>query len=109
ADAAPTAEEAEEHNAARCPAMLAPPTDVDRDALDPEGAATEAADEDEAGRKSDEAHAQSSVTGATTGRIKGFDDVKEPNIGSGYSVDYGMLARAVAEYGGDGPEGAGAR
>ena len=105
----PAAEEADEDNAARCPAMLAPSTDVDSDALDSDGAATEAADEDEAGRKSDEAHAQSSVAGATTGRIKGFDDVKEPNIGSGYSVDYGMLARAVAEYGADSPEGAGSQ
>src|SRR5699024_9822237 len=28
---------------------------------------------------------------------------------AGYSVDYGMLARAVAEYGRDGPEGTGAQ
>src|SRR5699024_2553308 len=105
----PAAEAADEEDTARCPTMLAPTTNVDSDALDSDDAAATPTDEDATGRKSDEAHAPSSVAGATTGRIKGFDDVKEPNIGSGYSVDYGMLARAVAEYGGDGPEGTGAQ
>jgi hypothetical protein len=105
----PAAEAADEEDTARCPTMLAPTTDVDSDTLDSDDAAATPTDEDATGRKSDEAHAPSSVAGATTGRIKGFDDVKEPNIGSGYSVDYGMLARAVAEYGRDGPEGTGAQ
>ena len=104
----PDAEAADADNTARCPAMLAPTTDVDTDSLASDGGATGPLDGRESDQKSDEAHAQRSVAGATTGVIEGFDDVKEPNIGSGYSVDYGMLARAVAEYGEAAPVGSGA-
>nr|WP_253719975.1 hypothetical protein [Brevibacterium renqingii] len=95
----PAAEAADEEDTARCPTMIAPTTDLDGDALDSDEGAAEPTDEDETGEKSDETHAQGSAAGTTTARIEGFDAVKEPNIGSGYSVDYGMLARAVADYG----------
>ncbi len=105
----PAAEAADEEDTARCPTMIAPTTDLDGDAPDSDEGAAEPTDEDETGEKSDETHAQGSAAGATTARIEGFDAVKEPNIGSGYSVDYGMLARAVAEYGQDASEGKMAR
>ncbi|WP_169252932.1 hypothetical protein [Brevibacterium sp. 'Marine'] len=85
----PAAEDADADDSARCPTMIAPTTDGSADTENGAASAKDAAD-------SDEAHADETATGATTARIEGFDAVKEPNIGSGYSVDYGMLARAVA-------------
>ncbi|MGC2940644.1 hypothetical protein [Brevibacterium sp. FAM 24638] len=103
----PVAEDADADDPARCPTMIAPTTDYDHDSLGSDAGAAEPVREgEEAGAasaneatKSDEAHADRSVAGATTARIKGFDAVKEPNIGSGYSVDYGMLSRTVSEAG----------
>ncbi|WP_152347336.1 hypothetical protein [Brevibacterium sp. CFH 10365] len=103
----PVAEDADPDDSARCPTMIAPTTDVDHDSLDSDAGAAEPAHEGEGSgaasakeaKKSDEAHADRSAAGATTARIEGFDAVKEPNVGSGYSVDFGMLARTVAESG----------
>ena len=89
----PVAEDADPDDSARCPTMIAPTTNVDDDSADSGAASANDA------AKRDEAHADESVAGATTARIEGFDAVKEPNVGSGYSVDYGMLARTVAEAG----------
>lgn len=72
--------------------MIAPATDGSVDTEDGAASAKEPAN-------SDEAHGGESAAGTTTARIEGFDAVKEPNIGSGYSVDYGMLARTVTEAG----------
>ncbi|MGR6091643.1 hypothetical protein ACU4IU_13850 [Brevibacterium sp. CSND-B09] len=88
----PIAEDADPDDSARCPTMIAPTTDGSADAED---GATSA----KGATNSDEAHGDDSAAGTTTARIEGFDAVKEPNIGSGYSVDYGMLARAVTEAG----------
>ncbi len=89
----PVAEDADPDDSARCPTMIAPTTNVDDDSADSGAASANDA------AKRDEAHADESVAGTTTARIEGFDAVKEPNVGSGYSVDYGMLARTVAEAG----------
>ena len=94
----PAAEDADPDDPARCPTMIAPTTDGSADAEDGATSAKEAA-------KSDEAHDGDSVDGTTRAQIEGFDAVKEPNIGSGYSVDYGMLARTVAAAGDDVPAG----
>ncbi len=94
----PIAEDADPDDSARCPTMIAPTTDGSADAED---GATSA----KGATNSDEAHGDDSAAGTTTARIEGFDAVKEPNIGSGYSVDYGMLARAVAEAGSAVPAG----
>ncbi|GGC50668.1 hypothetical protein GCM10010974_35960 [Brevibacterium sediminis] len=94
----PIAEDADPDDSARCPTMIAPTTDGSVDAEDGATSAKETAD-------SDEAHGDESAAGTTTARIEGFDAVKEPNIGSGYSVDYGMLARAVTEAGSAVPAG----
>lgn len=88
----PIAEDADPDDSARCPTMIAPTTDGSVDAEDGAASAKETTN-------SDEAHGDESAAGTTMARIEGFDAVKEPNIGSGYSVDYGMLARAVAEDG----------
>ncbi len=88
----PIAEDADPDDSARCPTMIAPTTDGSADAEDGAASAKDAAD-------SDEAHADESAAGATTARIEGFDAVTEPNIGSGYTVDYGMLARTVVDAG----------
>ncbi|MGO3178762.1 MAG: hypothetical protein ACTIJR_04245 [Brevibacterium linens] len=88
----PAAEDADADDSARCPTMIAPTTDGSADAEDGAASAKDAED-------SDEAHGDESAASTTTARIEGFDAVKEPNIGSGYSVDYGMLARAVTEAG----------
>ncbi|MCU4295938.1 hypothetical protein D3I60_02385 [Brevibacterium permense] len=85
----PVAEDADPDDSVRCPTMIAPTTDGSVDAEGRAASAKEAAN-------SDEAHGGESAAGTTTARIEGFDAVKEPNIGSGYSVDYGMLAREVA-------------
>lgn len=85
----PAAEDADPDDSARCPTMITPTTDGSADAEDGAASAKDADD-------SDEAHADESAAGATTARIEGFDAVTEPNIGSGYTVDYGMLARTVA-------------
>ena len=95
----PIAEDADPEDPARCPTMIAPTTDVDRDSADSGTASAKEA------AKSDEAHDGESVAGTTRAQIEGFDAVKEPNIGSGYSVDYGMLARTVAAAGADVPAG----
>ncbi|MGZ1491387.1 hypothetical protein [Brevibacterium sediminis] len=94
----PIAEDADPDDSARCPTMIAPTTDGSADAED---GATSA----KGATNSDEAHGDDSAAGTTTARIEGFDAVKEPNIGSGYSVDYGMLARAVTETGSAVPAG----
>ncbi|WP_434590972.1 hypothetical protein [Brevibacterium sp. 1718] len=94
----PIAEDADPDDSARCPTMIAPTTDGSADA---ENGATSA----KGATNSDEAHGDDSAAGTTTARIEGFDAVKEPNIGSGYSVDYGMLARAVTEAGSAVPAG----
>lgn len=94
----PIAEDADPDDSARCPTMIAPTTDGSADAED---GATSA----KGATNSDEAHGDDSAAGTTTARIEGFDAVKEPNIGSGYSVDYGMLARAVTEAGSAVPAG----
>ncbi|MGO0605106.1 hypothetical protein [Brevibacterium linens] len=94
----PAAEDADPDDSARCPTMIAPTTDGSVDAEDGAASAKDAED-------SDEAHADESAAGTSTARIEGFDEVKEPNIGSGYSVDYGMLARAVTEAGKAVPSG----
>ncbi|WP_166822973.1 hypothetical protein [Brevibacterium limosum] len=109
----PVAEDADPDDSARCPTMIAPTTDVDHDSLDSDAGAAESVPEGEGTgatsaketTNSDEAHRGESAAGTTTARIEGFDAVKEPNIGSGYSVDYGMLARAVAEAGNAVPAG----
>lgn len=88
----PIAEDADPDDSARCPTMIAPTTDGSVDAEDGAASAKETAN-------SDEAHDAESAAGTTSARIEGFDAVKEPNTGSGYSVDYGMLARTVAEAG----------
>ncbi|SMX73564.1 hypothetical protein BLIN101_01110 [Brevibacterium linens] len=85
----PAAEDADPDDSARCPTMITPTTDGSADAEDGAASAKDA-------ENSDEAHADESAAGATTARIEGFDAVTEPNIGSGYTVDYGMLARTVA-------------
>lgn len=95
----PVAEDADPDDPARCPTMIAPTTDVDRDSTDSGAASAKEA------AKSDEAHDGDSVDGTMRAQIEGFDAVKEPNIGSGYSVDYGMLARTVAAVGDDVPAG----
>ncbi|MFP3394756.1 hypothetical protein SB749_00315 [Brevibacterium sp. SIMBA_078] len=94
----PIAEDADPDDSARCPTMIAPTTDGSVDTED--GAASE-----KEVANSDEAHGDESAAGTTTARIEGFDAVKEPNIGSGYSVDYGMLARTVTEAGKAVPSG----
>ncbi len=105
----PDAEAADADDSARCPAMIAPTTDVETDSVDSDEGASEPIHEGESATdsagESDETHAGRSVAGATTARIDGFDSVKEPNSRSGYSVDYGMLARAVAEHGKVVPDG----
>lgn len=105
----PDAEAADEADTARCPTMIAPSTDIGSDSIDSDDGATAPIHEGETGTdsaaKSDETHARKSVAGATTATIEGFDAVKEPNIGSGYTVNYGMLARAVADRGKVVPEG----
>lgn len=94
----PIAEDADPDDSARCPTMIAPTTGGSADAEDGAASAKETTN-------SDEAHDAESAAGTTTARIEGFDAVKEPNIGSGYSVDYGMLARAVTEAGRTVPAG----
>ncbi|WP_127364720.1 hypothetical protein [Brevibacterium linens] len=94
----PAAEDADPDDSARCPTMITPTTDGSADAEDGAASAKDA-------ENSDEAHADESAAGATTARIEGFDAVTEPNIGSGYTVDYGMLARTVAGAGDDVPAG----
>ncbi|SDS29573.1 hypothetical protein SAMN04489752_1400 [Brevibacterium siliguriense] len=95
----PVAEDADPDDPARCPTMIAPTTNVDHDSADSEAASAKEA------AKSDEAHDGDSAARTTTAQIEDFDAVKEPNIGSGYSVDYGMLARTIAESGEDYPAG----
>ncbi len=106
---APDAEEVDDEDSARCPTMIGPSTNFDHDSVDSDDGAADPVREgdepDEESAKSDETHGQKSVAGATTAQIEGFDAVKEPNIGSGYTVDYGMLARIVAEQGKGAPEG----
>lgn len=80
-------------NPARCPALMAPTTGA------------QAADS-ASGAESDDAAARTSAGDedlaeapgrAVTARIPDFASVKEPNAGTGYTVDYGMLARFVRE------------
>jgi hypothetical protein len=103
----PEAEAADTQDTARCPTIFAPTTNLDDDPIDSDAGAADATrggDDTTSGAnatdaESDETHGQKSVAGATTARIPGFAAVKEPNLSSGYSVDYGMLARTVAESG----------
>lgn len=80
-------------NPARCPALMAPTTDAQAGdsasgaESDDAAASTSAGDEDLA-----EAPGR-----AVTARIPDFASVKEPNAGTGYTVDYGMLARFVRD------------
>lgn len=95
----PEAEEADEDNTARCPSLSAPTTDLENDPLDSDDDPAEAVAEGEAASEGDEDLPTDSVAGATTAQIEDFDAIKEPNAGSGYTVDYGMLSRLVDEHG----------
>lgn len=91
------ATEEDEDRTARCPTMTAPSThtsdDGDTDESTP--GTTKSTGSDASG--SDEDLDAKSVPGTTTAKIDDFDSVKAPNIGTGYTVDYGMLSRLVAE------------
>lgn len=105
AQAGPPTDPEEKDNEARCPSISAPSTNSetvkkaqDEVAADPTAAA-------DTGESSDEDLPENSVDGTKTATIDDFDDIKEPNIDTGYSVDYGMLARLVREQGQSAPEG----
>lgn len=99
AEAGPPTDPEQEGNNATCPAMSAPSTSdkaVEK--------ALEGADEAEnsdagAAAASDEDLSGQAVKGTTTATIDDFESIKEPNVDSGYSVNYGMLARLISEQG----------
>ncbi|MGO2863057.1 MAG: hypothetical protein ACTIC1_18000 [Brevibacterium sp.] len=95
----PEAEEADEDNTARCPSLSAPSTDLENDPLDSDDGPAEAVADGEDAAQGDEDLPTDSVAGATRAQIEDFDAIKEPNLGSGYTVDYGMLSRLVDEHG----------
>ncbi|NNV09384.1 hypothetical protein ETC03_24830, partial [Geobacillus sp. MMMUD3] len=69
-------------NPARCPSLIAPTSAA--------GATAEAEGADPSAAGGDEDLAEAA-------RIPDFASVREPNEGTGYTVDYGMLARLVRE------------
>lgn len=81
ADAGPP-HEPDLDNPARCPSLIAPTTTA--------GASAETEGDDPSGAGGDEDLAEAA-------RIPDFASVREPNEGTGYTVDYGMLARLVRE------------
>ncbi|GAA3828209.1 hypothetical protein KACC15558_05150 [Brevibacterium ammoniilyticum] len=80
-------------NPARCPALMAPTTDAQ--AADSASGA-EADDAAASASAGDEDLAEATGREASA-RIPDFASVKEPNEGTGYTVDYGMLARFVRD------------
>ncbi len=99
AQAGPPTDPEQEGNRATCPPLSAPSTSdgVVKKALDDADDASKSGAE--AQRSSDEDLADSSAEGTATATIEDFESIKEPNVDSGYSVDYGMLARLVREQG----------
>ncbi|SMX88837.1 hypothetical protein [Brevibacterium antiquum] len=99
AQAGPPTDPEQEDSKATCPPVSAPSTSDDAvqktlgsaDDVAKTGPRTDAS--------SDEDLAQSYADGTTTATIDDFESIKEPNIDSGYSVDYGMLARLIREQG----------
>ncbi|GAA1850406.1 hypothetical protein GCM10009813_09960 [Brevibacterium marinum] len=99
AEAGPPTDPDEEGNTATCPSLSAPSTTPE--AVDKAQAKADDADwtTGDTAATSDEDLAVSSADGATTATIDDFESIKEPNVDSGYSVDYGMLARLVRDQG----------
>ncbi|MCF2573718.1 hypothetical protein [Brevibacterium sp. UCMA 11754] len=99
AQAGPPTDPEQEGNRATCPPLSAPSTSdgVVKKALDDADDATKSGAE--AQRSSDEDLAEASADGTATATIEDFESIKESNVDSGYSVDYGMLARLVREQG----------
>ncbi|MDN6745670.1 MAG: hypothetical protein L0L93_01480 [Brevibacterium sp.] len=99
AEAGPPIDPEDEGNKSACPPLSAPSTSDEavEQALEQAEGSTPAGGS--ADTSSDEDLAESSANGTTTATIDDFESIKEPNIDSGYSVDYGMLARLVREQG----------
>lgn len=98
AQAGPPTDPEQGGNRATCPPLRAPSTSdgaVEK-ALDDVDDATKSGAG--AQKSSDEDLADGSA-GTATATIEDFESIKEPNVDSGYSVDYGMLARLVREQG----------
>ncbi|WP_186293158.1 hypothetical protein [Brevibacterium aurantiacum] len=99
AQAGPPTDPEQEGNRATCPPLRAPSTSdgaVEK-ALDDVDDATKSGAGPQ--KSSDEDLADGSADGTATATIEDFESIKEPNVDSGYSVDYGMLARLVREQG----------
>ena len=99
AEAGPPMDPDEEGNKATCPPISAPSTSTEA----VEKAQEKAKSTKESGGNgrdaSDEDLAENSADGTATATIDDFEAIKKPNIDSGYSVDYGMLARLIREQG----------
>lgn len=108
AQAGPPTDPEQEGNKSTCPPLSAPSTGddaVDKALDDVDDAKKSGADTQASG---DEDLAENSADGTSTATINDFESIKEPNIDSGYSVDYGMLARLVREQGTSAPSETGA-
>lgn len=105
AEAGPPADPDEADSTATCPPLSAPSTSDEAVAKAVEKADEASASGSSAGASSDEYLPGDSPRGTTTAVIDDFESIKEPNIDSGYSVDYGMLSRLIREQGKTNPAG----
>lgn len=109
AQAGPSTDPEQDNSKSTCPSLSAPSTSDTAVGKAVEGADKTAKSGAGAGASSDEDLAEQSVKGTSTATIDDFESIKEPNVGSGYSVDYGMLARLVHEQGKATSSGSGAQ
>ena len=105
AQAGPSTDPEAEDNNATCPAVSAPSTNSETVKKAQNKVTGDSTTPGDTAESSDEDLAAESVDTTTTATIENFADIKEPNIDSGYSVDYGMLARLVREQGQSVPTG----
>ncbi|SMX99064.1 hypothetical protein BSP239C_02977 [Brevibacterium sp. 239c] len=105
AQAGPPTDPEQEGSKSTCPSLSAPSTGEEAVGKTAEDSDSTTKSSGGAAVSGDEDLTKQQVKGTTTARIDDFESIKEPNIDSGYSVDYGMLARLVREQGKAGSEG----
>ncbi|MGO2648555.1 MAG: hypothetical protein ACTH96_10295, partial [Brevibacterium aurantiacum] len=93
AQAGPPTDPELEGSKATCPALSAPSTSDEAVEKALDGADEAANSAAGTSSSSDEDLPGQAAKGTTTATIDDFEAIKEPNVDSGYSVDYGMLAR----------------
>ncbi|AZT94394.1 hypothetical protein [Brevibacterium aurantiacum] len=105
AQAGPPTDPELEGSKATCPALSAPSSSDEAAEKALDGADEAANSAAGTSSSSDEDLPGQAAKGTTTATIDDFEAIKEPNVDSGYSVDYGMLARLVREQGKTVPQG----